>query len=101
MNFSLLYPETGSCDFYHIGSVTASDLGIPYLCDFLSETPKHRKILEETWMKLVSDPETIRYRQEIFSDILFGSMTSTVLYRVVELLENISYVEPARMSEEE
>ena len=69
-NLSLLYPEGKGPDYEILADNTCSDLSIDCILDAVAENDIEKKIIKDIMIKLESDAEVIRYRGDIFEDIV-------------------------------
>lgn len=67
-DFSLLWRKGGE-EYTEISPVTANDLGLSALINALSEDTREREALRKILLKMPTNIETIRYRQEILDDL--------------------------------
>lgn len=87
--FSLLYPEGKEPAFNTLNDDTCNDLSLEYICEHIAESEYEQNVIKRMMMKLESDPEVIRYRCDIFEDILkFPSLRN----KIKELLEQLDYL---------
>lgn len=94
-NFSLLYPQGKEPNFMTLSDETCNDLSLEYICDHISESEYEQNIIKRMMMKLESDPEVIRYRCDVFADILhFPKLRD----RIKELLEELNYLKELERS---
>ncbi len=66
----LLYPAGKKPQYKVLGDDTCSDLFIESIVDQITENDSEKKIIMQMMTKLESDPETIRYRCDIFEDMI-------------------------------
>ena len=66
--FSLLTPETPENNAY-LSETTANDLSLQFLIEHLSDSDTEQQILKRILLKMPTDCEIIRYRQEIYQDL--------------------------------
>lgn len=93
--FSLLYPEGKEPAFMTLSDETCNDLSLQYLCEHIAETEYEQNVIKRMMMKIESDPEVIRYRCDIFEDILkFPSLRN----KIKELLEQLDYLKELEKS---
>jgi len=95
MNFSLLYPEGKEPEFCTLSNETCNDLSIEHMVDQIAESDYEHTVIQRMMTKLVSDPEVIRYRCDIFEDILkFPSLRD----KIKELLDELDYLKDLERS---
>ena len=88
-DFSLLYPEGKKPDFVRLSENACNDLSLDEILDFISETEAEKKILKRMTTELESDPEVIRYRCDIFEDILTYPQLRE---KINDMLEQLDYL---------
>ncbi len=94
-NFSLLYPAGKEPSYQTLNDEACNDLSLEYICDALTESEYEQNIIKRMMMKIESDPEVIRYRCDIFDDILkFPSLRN----KIKELLEQLDYLKDLERS---
>lgn len=88
---SLLSPRELQKDEYHNLSETAfHDLGMDQICSCLTNKPEEQSMFRRVMSQLVSDPEVVQYRCDVFADILkFPKMRDEML----KLLEKVNYLQ--------
>ena len=94
-NFSLLYPQGKEPCVNILSDETCNDLSLDYIVDHITESEYEQNIIKRMMTKLESDPEVIRYRCDIFEDILkFPSLRD----KIKELLEQLDYLKELERS---
>lgn len=94
-DFSLQYPEGKSENFQTLTEETCNDLSIEYICDRVTDSEYEQNIIFKMMTKLESDPEVIKYRRDIFDDILhFPALRN----KIKELLEELNYLKELEKS---
>ncbi len=94
-NFSLLYPKDKTPSPAVLTDEACNDLSLEYICDHITESEYEQNIVKKMMIKLESDPEIIRYRCDVFEDILkFPSLRN----RIKELLEQLNYLKDLERS---
>lgn len=68
--FSLLYPGKEIPEYQILPEDTAHDLAVDVFCSLLSEMEPERKIIRSVMTHISGDPSVIRYRCDIFEDVL-------------------------------
>ncbi len=87
--FSLLYPEGKEPSYNNLGDEVINDLSLNYICEHLTESDYERNIIKRTLLRLERDPDVIRYRCDIFEDILrFPKLREGIR----DLLEQLDYL---------
>lgn len=86
--YSLLYPNEDT-KYKTISPIVMHDLGFDNICKMLSEKENEQNIIMNTMAKICSDKEVIRYRLDVFEDILNNpSMREDLM----EILGKISFI---------
>ena len=89
VEISLLYPGTQPPAYQDLPEATVHDLGLEEVCEQLTSAAAERNIILRTMTKLPSDPEVIRYRCEVFEDVLrFPKMRETMM----TLLDRVDFL---------
>ena len=91
-DFSLMYPAGRKPEFKSIGNNTYNDLSLDHIIDFVTENDQEKKIIKGYMTKLESDPEIIRYRGDIFEDILEFPVLREKMKELLEQLEFLKTV---------
>ena len=95
LSFSLLYPEGKEPKFNTLSAETCNDLSIEYMVEQITQSDYEQTVIMRMMTKLVSDPEIIRYRCDIFDDIIrFPSLRE----RIEQLLEELDYLKDLERS---
>ena len=68
--FSLLYPDGKTPSFKMLGEDAYNDLSLDMVFEHISENDREKKIIRDIMTKIESDPEVIRYRCDVFDDII-------------------------------
>ena len=68
--FSLLYPDGKTPSFKMLGEDDYNDLSLDMVFEHISENDREKKIIRDIMTKIESDPEVIRYRCDVFDDII-------------------------------
>ncbi len=94
-NFSLLYPEGKEPSFMTLSDETCNDLSLEYLCEHITESEYEQNVIRHMMMRLESDPEVLRYRCDIFEDILrFPKLRE----KIKDLLQQLDYLKDLEKS---
>ncbi len=93
--FSLLFPENKQSSAMTLSPECCNDLSLEYICQHISDIEYEQNVIKRMMMKIESDPEIIRYRRDVFEDILkFPKLRE----RIKELLEELSYLKELEKS---
>ncbi len=68
--FSLLFPDDKEYDVKILDEAACNDLSLDFICGALTKEPAEKNIIKRTMSKIVSDENVIRYRIDIFDDLL-------------------------------
>ncbi|MBR2176755.1 MAG: DNA mismatch repair protein [Clostridia bacterium] len=94
-DFSLLYPKNAESVSTTLSTESCNDLSLEYICDHITESEYEQNIIKKMMMKIESNPEVIRYRCDVFEDILrFPKLRE----RIKELLEELNYLKELEKS---
>ncbi len=94
-NFSLLYPQGKEPCVNVLSDETCNDLSLDYIVDHITESEYEQNIIKKMMTKLESDPDVIRYRCDVFEDILkFPSLRD----KIKDLLEQLDYLKELERS---
>ena len=86
---SLLYPGDQAPQYKELPEVTAHDLGLEEVCAELTSAAAERNIILRTMTRIPVDPRVIRYRCEVFEDVLaFPQMRETMM----KLLDRVDFL---------
>jgi len=88
-SFSILSPFKDDLVFRQLSPTVCHDLGLDTICHELSNDPKERNIIMNILSSMTADPETARYRQEVFSDIL---ALPDLREKMTELFDRIEFI---------
>ncbi len=93
--FSLLYPPGVQPDYQVLGEETCNDLSLEYICEHITDIEYEQNVIKKMMTKLEKNPETIRYRCDVFEDILkFPALRK----KIEELLEELSFLKEIEKS---
>lgn len=86
---SLLHPYDTEPEYKELPSETQNDLSIDFLCDALSKETYEKNILKKVMVNVTDDEKVIKYRGDIFEDLLnFPDLR----VKVGEMLEQLEYL---------
>ncbi len=86
---SLLCPPGEKPEYHLLPEETVHDLSLDALCGYLSESEAERNIIHRIMAHLTANPEVIRYRCDVFEDILkFPSLRE----RMQKLLDRVDFL---------
>lgn len=93
--FSLLYPKNETPKEKILTEESINDLSIDYICEKLTGERYEQNIIKNIMIKMESNPNIIRYRNDVFDDIFhFPKLRE----RIEELLDELSYLKDLEKS---
>ena len=82
---SLLFPdETAAC--FQISSITANDLGIPFLSESVSDTLPDQEVIRRILMKMPVSPDTVQYRNAVYRELREDEALCKSLFHICDSL---------------
>ena len=89
-NISLLFPQ-GKTDapVRQLTDETINDLSVHYICQQLSRNAGEQNVIRNIMVNLCDDPAVIRYRCDIFEDVL---RFPVLRQRIAELLDQLEFL---------
>lgn len=69
-NLSLLYPQGKEPKCQTLGDAAVNDLSLDYVLSRVAKNGYEKNLLKGMMLQLESDPATIRYRRDVFEDIM-------------------------------
>ena len=88
-SFSILSPLDRDNVYRQLSATACHDLGLETLCRELTNDPKERNIITAILSNMTADPQTARYRQEVFRDVLALPELRT---KMTELFDKIEFI---------
>ena len=88
-SFSILSPLDRDNVYRQLSAAACHDLGLETLCRELTNDPKERNIITAILSNMTADPQTARYRQEVFRDVLALPELRT---KMTELFDKIEFI---------
>ncbi len=93
--FSLLYPQGFEPDCQTLTEEACNDLSLELICDKLTEDTFEHNVIKNIMMKVERNPEVIRYRADIFDDIVhFPKLRE----HIKDLLEQLAFLKELERS---
>ncbi len=93
--FSLLYPQGIKPDYQTLGDEAINDLSVEFLCERLSEVVYEQNVIKNIMIKVEKNPEVIKYRRDIFDDIIhFPKLRE----HINELLQELDFLKELEKS---
>lgn len=93
--FSLLYPQGFEPDCQTLSEEACNDLSLELICDKLTEDTFEHNIIKNIMMKVERNPEVIRYRTDVFDDIVhFPKLRE----HIKDLLEQLAFLKELERS---
>ncbi len=88
IKFSLLYPHETEGSYRTLTDEAVNDLSLDFILDALTEVRAERPHLLAQMKRITCDPETIRYRHDIFEDFLrFPKLREAMAQLVAQLAD--------------
>ncbi len=93
--FSLLYPQDVEPDCKTLSDEAINDLSLELICDKLADDTFEHNIIKNIMIKIERNPDVIKYRTDIFDDIIhFPKLRE----RIKELLEQLAFLKEMERS---
>ena len=93
--FSLLYPQGFEPDCQTLSEEACNDLSLELICDKLTEDTFEHNVIKNIMMKVERNPQVIRYRADIFDDIVhFPKLRE----HIKDLLEQLAFLKELERS---
>lgn len=86
---SLLYPGEQMPEYHVLPEETAHDLSLDTICAYLSKMESEQNLIRRIMMQISGDPEVIRYRCDVFEDILRFPLLRE---RMQKLLDRVDFL---------
>lgn len=94
-NFSLLYSENYKSEYMTLPDEACNDLSLELICQTLSGEVFEQNIIKNIMMKVERNPDTIRYRCDVFEDIMrFPKLRE----QIKSLLDELAYLKDLEKS---
>ena len=91
----MLYPQGFEPDCKTLSEETCNDLSLELICDKLTEDTFEHNVIKNIMMKVERNPEVIRYRADIFDDIVhFPKLRE----HIKDLLEQLAFLKELERS---
>ena len=84
---SLLYPGQTRPDYKKLPEQTAHDLGLDKICCYLTEKDAERTVIYNIMIRMTDDEDIIRYRSQVFDDILHNPQIRSRLSKVLDQMD--------------
>ncbi len=94
-DFSLLYPSGKKPDYRTLSSESCNDLSIDFICEHITDSDYEQNVIKKIMMRIEKDPEVIRYRCDIFDDIL---RYEGLRNKIKDLLEQLDFLKELERS---
>lgn len=96
----LLFPAGKKSSAHEISSISLSDLAIDRLARAICHSGPDHDAVQKILGRLETDPDTIRYRQTVFHDLIEHPQLSKALEQAIPLIDEITrFVRTARESD--
>lgn len=86
---SLLYPGERRPEYHTLPEETAHDLSLDKICAYLSKMEPEQNLIRRIMMQISGEPEVIRYRCDVFEDILRFPLLRE---RMQKLLDRVDFL---------
>ena len=94
-DFSLLYPQGVTPDCKTLSDEAINDLSLELICEKLADDTFEHNIIKNIMIKIERNPAVIKYRTDIFDDIIhFPKLRE----RIKELLEQLAFLKEMERS---
>ena len=94
-DFSLLYPQGVTPDCKTLSDEAINDLSLELICEKLADDTFEHNIIKNIMIKIERNPDVIKYRTDIFDDIIhFPKLRE----RIKELLEQLAFLKEMERS---
>lgn len=94
-DFSLLYPQGVTPDCKTLSDEAINDLSLELICEKLADDTFEHNIIKNIMIKIERNPTVIKYRTDIFDDIIhFPKLRE----RIKELLEQLAFLKEMERS---
>ena len=86
---SLMYPAGKEPNTKTLSDEACNDLSLDYIFNFVTKNEDERRVIKRMTLELESDPEVIRYRCDVFEDIMRYPELRT---RMTNALDQLNYM---------
>lgn len=100
-DISLLWKSGESIDFIELPLETQKDLDIDYICENVSGDKREQNWIKEILIKVCSNPEIIKYRSDIFEDLILNEGLRNQLNELIAGLRALNEFDNMKMSVEQ
>lgn len=87
--FSLLYPDNNNYEIKTLDDAACNDLSMNFLLDALTKEKSERQIIKRILSQMVSDERVIKYRIDIFDDLLRHPKMCEILEELLTQLSDL------------
>ena len=88
-SISILFPDGKNKSYRKLPETVIHDLGLDTICTAVTDDKKEQRIIMNVLSNVTSDPNTARFRQKVFADIL---ALPDLRARMTELFERLEYI---------
>lgn len=81
---SLLCPPECNPDYKKLSEVTVHDLGLPVICEQITDKKAEQTLFLSILSKMTDDPEVTRYRSDVFSDICNNHLMRDEMLKILD-----------------
>ena len=93
MEFSLLHPSDINAEYNTLPPQAVNDLSIDYICEFLTKDTFERNSMKNLMTSITSDERVIKYRTDVFDDLLRYPSFRTELEQLLLQLNDLKELE--------
>lgn len=89
MTMDILFAEGSKKEFLELPKETVKDLALEEITSWMSVMVEERVVLTTTMSRVLADPEDMRFRQEIFRDLIDNPELREGLYEAVSMIRSM------------
>ena len=89
MTMDILFAEGSKKEFLELPKETVKDLALEEITSWMSVMVEERVVLTATMSRVLADPEDMRFRQEIFRDLIDNPELREGLYEAVSMIRSM------------
>ena len=80
----MLCPPECNPDYKKLSEVTVHDLGLPVICEQITDKKAEQTLFLSILSKMTDDPEVTRYRSDVFSDICNNPLMRDEMLKILD-----------------
>lgn len=100
-DISLLWKNGESREFIELPLETQKDLDIDYICEGISSDKREQTWIKEILIKVSSNPEVIKYRSDIFEDLMQNEQLRNQLNELAKELRSLNEFDSMKIAMEQ